>query len=681
MATEEKARYTRANLVILDVFTQMMRDLLLSMVQPISLIVMTSHNSFKRLLKKHEAVMLTTIRASDYKEFDIGLIYKIIRFFKFIQAPSRGWGYAPTTGDINIADDVERVRITRNSFMHKPNPVLSEQEMNSAFIDFLDIGNRFDLYLNKDPNRGYKSAVDKYRTSTIDPESEKKYMDEIHILTKVQSELNQMRRINIYFGREMKDVFADDGIKDTETKLKVYLPDVVDPAVVTTILTSMIMDIIKMNYEIILDNVGEGSLVLYITVSFKRILNCKHFLEALVKFLICVIVKANIQFSNQTDVDAIVVVSDPLIDHVFHKIGDDFDVIYDVDSVRRIDGDMKGRENFAFLADSFKKMTFSMADKRLGPLEVDAELIEQATKQNMENTKNELRLIMIGKTGVGKSALGNFICGKEEFHSEIGSSSVTKYCKHGQCVFNNRPVIIIDTPGIFGTEHDSTYVESQIRKCIGMGSPGPHAILFVMTLGDRFKEEDVKAIREFLKFFGKNMLDYVLVVFTHADVLKHRGKTLEEHLEGSPQKLKDLLKLCGNRYIALNNNSTGFDREIQLKALYAMIDNLKLNIFEDENFRSTEKLLAEREKEIATEVERRLKIKEEEMEAVNEKLRQNFVHDAFFDLLRPIQKEALQRLITVRDEVRTEIEQNQLQFVLNVSRLNLHKSILKKFPE
>ena len=292
--------------------------------------------------------------------------------------------------------------------------------------------------------------------------------------------------------------------------------------------------------------------------------------------------------------------------------------------------------------------------------------------------ENELRLIMIGKTGVGKSALGNFICGKEEFHSEYGARSVTQYCKHGKTIFRNRPVLIIDTPGIFDTEHESNYVENEIRKCIGMGAPGPHGILFVMTLSDRFKHEDNCAFREFLKFFGKSMLSYVIVVFTHEDALQTSGKTLEEHLSASPKQLQELLKSCRNRYISLNNKSTGVARETQLKGLYRMIEKLSRTNFEDENFRATEQLLIRREEEISAEVERRLQKMEKEMKKQSEKrlyeevkVRERVFTKVLLSVLHPIQKEAIQRLVTLRDEIRTEIEHDQSQFVLNGSNLKM----------
>lgn len=280
---------------------------------------------------------------------------------------------------------------------------------------------------------------------------------------------------------------------------------------------------------------------------------------------------------------------------------------------------------------------------------------------------DELRLIVIGKTGVGKSALGNFICGKSDFTSESGPGAVTQCCTHRKCFLQNRQVIVIDTPGIFDTENETDYVENQIRQCIGMGSPGPHAILFVMSLAERFKEEDNNAIREFLKFFGKSMLNHVLVVFTHADILETNKKTLEEYLKLSPPKLRDLLKCCGNRYVHLSTQSEGPKRNHYLEALFSKIDQIKLKNFEDENFRITEKLVSTREDEIAAEVEIRLKKMGRELKEQTEKMVKSVIEEKFSYMT----KQAIQRLMDVRNEVRTEIENNQSQFVLNGSKLAL----------
>lgn len=177
MATEDKTRYTRANLVLLDVFTKGLRDLLQTNVRSITILeTMVQNAEFQNMLSEKEKNLLETIK---YDELDIGIIYKIIRFFKVVQAPSRGWGFTPRPNDEQIADDIERIRIMRNSLAHKPNPVLSEENLESMFTDFADMSYRFDTYMNQDPNNGYSKAVDNYKGGSIDPERERQYKDQI----------------------------------------------------------------------------------------------------------------------------------------------------------------------------------------------------------------------------------------------------------------------------------------------------------------------------------------------------------------------------------------------------------------------------------------------------------------------------------------------------------------------
>lgn len=75
-----------------------------------------------------------------------------------------------------------------------------------------------------------------------------------------------------------------------------------------------------MNYEIILDNVGAGSLVLYLTIPGKNIQGQDKFLKDFETFLLGLIMRANIPFSAPMLVEAIIVISDPLIDYCKLKI-------------------------------------------------------------------------------------------------------------------------------------------------------------------------------------------------------------------------------------------------------------------------------------------------------------------------------------------------------------------------
>lgn len=112
----------------------------------------------------------------NYCDFDVTLLYTLIRNLCPSLTPTQGWGIAPRTIDTSIGDDIERLRLFRNNcFAHADSTEIPDAEFENLWKDVKSTFKRIDKFTKTLGKTNYEQELNAIESCRFQSNDLKEY--------------------------------------------------------------------------------------------------------------------------------------------------------------------------------------------------------------------------------------------------------------------------------------------------------------------------------------------------------------------------------------------------------------------------------------------------------------------------------------------------------------------------